>query len=62
MLSPASEFYMPTFWNTLSVPSSKVDRCRMTMFKKCRGIHGEKRLVSKMARASMWVVALLPAL
>jgi hypothetical protein len=21
--SPASEFYMPTFWNTLSVPSSK---------------------------------------
>ena len=20
--SPASEFYMPTFWNTLSVPSS----------------------------------------
>jgi hypothetical protein len=27
---PASEFYMPTFRNTLSVPSSKPGRCRMT--------------------------------
>ena len=24
--SPASEFYMPTFWNTLSVPSSQADK------------------------------------
>jgi hypothetical protein len=30
--SPASEFYMPTFRNTLSVPSSKAGRCRMTTF------------------------------
>jgi len=28
--SPASEFYMPTFRNHLSVPSSKQGRCRMT--------------------------------
>jgi hypothetical protein len=33
--SPASEFYMPTFRNTLSVPSSWADTYRMTMFKKC---------------------------
>jgi len=25
--SPASEFYMPTFRNTLSVPSSEAGRC-----------------------------------
>jgi len=25
--SPASEFYMPTFRNTLSVPSSQAGRC-----------------------------------
>jgi hypothetical protein len=30
--SPASEFYMPTFRNTLSVPSSYADRCRMTFY------------------------------
>jgi hypothetical protein len=24
--SPASEFYVPTFWNTVSVPSSWADR------------------------------------
>ena len=30
--SPASEFYMPTFRNTLSVPSSQTSRCRMTTF------------------------------
>jgi hypothetical protein len=41
--SPASEFYMQTFRNTLSVPSSLADRCRMTMFKKCRGIKRKKK-------------------
>ena len=32
--SLASEFYMPTFRNTLSVPSSKAGRCRMTSLRK----------------------------
>ena len=27
--SPAYEFYMPTFRNTLSIPSSQADRCRI---------------------------------
>ena len=30
--SPVSEFYMPTFRNTLSVPSSYESRCKITIF------------------------------
>ena len=33
--SPASAIYMPTFRNTLSVPSSSAGRFRMTRFEKC---------------------------
>ena len=51
--SPGSEIYMPTFRNTLSVPSSLADRCRMTMFKKYRGIHREISLARK------WPVTIL---
>ena len=40
--SPASEFYMPTFRNTLSVQSSQAGRCRMTRLEKCQGIHKGK--------------------
>jgi hypothetical protein len=45
--SPASEFYMPTFQNTLSVPSSKAGRCRMTKFENCWDIHTGDGLVRK---------------
>ena len=37
--SPASEFYMPTFRNILSVPSSQASRCIITKFEKSWGIH-----------------------
>jgi len=36
--SPASEFYIPTFRNTLSLPASQAGGCRMTRFEKCSGI------------------------
>jgi len=37
--SPVSEFYMPTFWNTLSVPSSYIKfRCRGITQKKAYNI------------------------
>jgi hypothetical protein len=70
--SLASEFYMPMFWNTLSVPSSWADRCRMIRFHKCCGIHTGKDLawITSANRkegdrvgvgppvASMWVITL----
>ena len=40
--SPASEFYMPTFRNTLSVQSSKAGRYRMTKFENSWGSQQEK--------------------
>ena len=36
--SPASEFYIPTFRNTLSVPSSQAGRCRRNKFENSWGI------------------------
>ena len=45
--SPASEFYMPTFRNTLSVPSSWAGRCRMTKFENSWAIHTGEGLAQK---------------
>jgi hypothetical protein len=49
--SPASEFYMPTFWNTLSVPSSWTGRCRMTKFERIlKFSHSKPTCLLKMER------------
>jgi len=40
--SPASEFYMPTFRNTLSVPSSNASSCKMNKFENSWVIHTGK--------------------
>ena len=45
--SQTSEFYMRTFRNTLSVPSSQAGRCRMTRFEKCWSNYMEKVLARK---------------
>jgi len=45
--SPASEFYMSTFRNTLSVPSSWAGRCKMTKFDNFRGTHKGEGLARK---------------
>ena len=45
--SPVSEFYMPMFRNTLSVPSSQAGRCRMTKFENSWGIHTGEGLARK---------------
>ena len=39
-----SEFYVPTFRNTLSVPSSQAGKCRMIRFEKCWGVYTGKCL------------------
>jgi hypothetical protein len=45
--SPASEFYMPTFRNTLSVPSSQVGRYEEWLVRECWGIYTGKVLAWK---------------
>ena len=40
--SPVSEFYMPTFRNTLSVPSLLAGSCRMNKFENVGVSIGEK--------------------
>jgi len=47
--SPASEFYMPTFWNTLSHLHRQVGVCRMNSAGDMFGVLYRKRFGSEMA-------------